>query len=302
MKYERIDFFKFQELFKSEQECREKLFRMKWPNGFRCPRCGHVEYYFLETRKLYQCKGCKHQTSVTAGTIMHRTKIPLIKWFWAIFLVSNDKRGISALALSKQLNSYYRPTWLMLSKIRVAMKDRDSMYKLKGLIEIDEVMIGSSSEGKGKAGRGSDKTPVIVAISTNGESVFYAKMNSVKSVNQEEIRKLIIANIVEDQIVKTDGFSAYKIIEKMGIKHETHIVSKSTQKAHDLLKWVHVIGGNLKAWLNGTFHGIDKKHLSSYLDEFCYRLNRRFHEEELFDRLLMACVESKGITYTELTA
>ena len=164
--YERITFFEFKEKYISESDCRDKLFKMKWADGYICPKCGYTEYYKIKKRHLYQCKKCRHQTSVTAGTIMHRSRTPLVKWFWAIYLVSSDKRGISALGLSKQLSLYYKVAWLMLHKIRKAMMDRDSEYKLKWTVEMDETFIGSSSEGNKKRGRGSDKSKVIVSVST----------------------------------------------------------------------------------------------------------------------------------------
>ncbi|WP_420805797.1 transposase, partial [Cohnella thermotolerans] len=115
---------RFQEKFHSDDACREHLFQIRWPNGFCCPKCEHDAFYFLESRKLYQCTRCKHQVSVTAGTIMHKSRTPLLTWFWAIFLVAHDKRGVSAVFLSRELEISYPTAWLMLHKIRKAMGDR----------------------------------------------------------------------------------------------------------------------------------------------------------------------------------
>ncbi len=120
----------FQKLYSTDTACRERLFKMRWPDGFTCPRCGHNHYYFLENRNLYQCANCKYQASITAGTIFHKSRISLKKWFWAIYLVSRDKGGISALALKKHINVCYETAWLMLHKIRNAMKVRDEEYDL----------------------------------------------------------------------------------------------------------------------------------------------------------------------------
>ena len=133
-----MSIIEFQRRFRTEVACRKHLFKLKWPDGFRCPICGHHEYFNLPKRQLFQCKSCGHQTSVTADTIMHRTRTPLRKWFWAIYLVANDKRGLSALQLSKKLKVSYFVAWSMLQRIRRAMKERDSSYELKGVIEIDE--------------------------------------------------------------------------------------------------------------------------------------------------------------------
>lgn len=134
---------KFQEKFDSEQACREHLFQIRWPNGFCCPKCQHQAYYFLETRKLYQCRNCKHQVSVTAGTIMHKSHTPLLTWFWAIFLVAHDKRGVSTTFIARELELTYPTAWLLLHKIRKAMGDRDANYQLAGLVELDEAFFGA---------------------------------------------------------------------------------------------------------------------------------------------------------------
>ncbi len=279
---------------------REKLFKMRWSEGFICPHCGNKTYYYHRQRHLYQCTECKYQVSVTAGTALHKTRVPLVKWFWAMYLICCDKRGISALELSKKLQLRYETAWTMSHKIRKAMKDRDSQYSLTGVIEIDETFIGSSSEGTDKKGRGSEKIPVVVSVSTTDDKMLFAKMHVVESVNSEEIDKIVASSIPPGETIKTDGLNIYKSLSKQGYRHERFVIKGSGKKAHDLLKWVHIIAGNAKAWINGTFHGIDKKHLQSYLDEFCYRLNRRFHENELLDRVLFACVNSKGTTYSEL--
>ena len=190
--YKNMSLVDFQKKFKSEKACRKRLFEIRWPDGFVCPRCGHNRYYDLPKKRLYQCKSCKYQCSVTAGTVMHRTRTPLLKWFWAIFLVSNDKRGISALQLSKKIEVSYWVAWTMLHKIRQAMKDRDASYQLAGLIEVDDSYIGGSSQGGGgKKGRGTNRTPVIVAASTDGKGIGYAKMEIVDSLNEGQVRKVL---------------------------------------------------------------------------------------------------------------
>ena len=231
---------------------------------------------------------------------MHRTRTPLVKWFWMIFLLSSDNRGISTLEVAKKLELRYATAWEILHKIRKAMSDRDSKYKLAGVIEMDETFIGTSSKGNKKKGRGSDKVPVVVSVSTVGDKMLFAKMQVVESVDKKEIEKIVSNTIPKGETIKTDGLQVYKFLETIGYKHHREVISGSGMKAHDLLKWIHIIASNVKAWINVTFHGIEKKHLQAYLNEFCYRLNRRFFEGQIFDRLLNACVLSKGITYAEL--
>lgn len=297
--YQEIDLLEFQKRYQSEEDCQRRLFELRWPQGFICPSCGNQEYYFVSKRKLYQCKRCRHQASLTAGTVMHGTRTSLVLWFWAIYLVSTDKRGLSALALSKKLGLSYWKAWTMLQKIRRAMRHRDSNYKLAGVVEMDDSFFGGAKQGGDKRGRGSSKTTVIVEASTNGEALGYAKMTMVDNVDGKAIYALVKEDIRGNQIVKTDGFRAYNVVGKSGHKHRRELVKG--KKAHEVLKWTHILISNAKAFILGTFHGVGKKHLQAYLDEFCYRFNRRHWEHQLFDRLVTACANSQGIRFAELT-
>ena len=167
-KQESITLPEFQKKYGDEDACREHLFTIRWPHGFICPKCGHTEYYFHTKRKLYQCRQCRHQVSVTAGTVMHGTHTPLVKWFWAIYLASRDKRGISALRLKGELDVCYTTAWTMLHKIRKAMGERDAAYQLAGLVEVDDSYFGCPKNG-GKRERGTEQQSVIVGVSLNGK-------------------------------------------------------------------------------------------------------------------------------------
>lgn len=296
--YKNLNLLDFQIKFNTEESCEQHLFKMRWPYGFVCPRCGHDQYFDLPKRKLFQCKSCGYQSSVTAGTVMHKTRTPLLKWFWAIYLVATDKRGISALALSKKLDMSRYVAWAMEHKIRRAMKERDADYKLGGIIEIDDSFFGGPDKG-GKRGRGSKKTTVLIEVATKKEKMTFARMQKVDSVSRSTIKEVLKENVKERQVIKSDGFKAYGVIEEVGHKHQKEIVKG--KKAHHVLKWVHILASNMKSFLKGTLHGKYKeKHFQSYLDEFCYRLNRRWWEDQLFDRLITACANAKGITYSEL--
>lgn len=167
-KKETINLIQFQERFHSKEACHQYLYEMKWSNGFCCPKCGHNRAYEIKTRKLplYECTKCKHQTTVTTGTIFEKTRTDLRIWFWAIFLVSHDKRGCSATFLSRELGVCYQTAWTMIHKIRKAMSNRDSTYTLAGLIELDDAFFGAPTEG-GKRGRGTEQTKVILGLSLN---------------------------------------------------------------------------------------------------------------------------------------
>lgn len=300
--YQEMSLLDFQKKCQREEDCEKRLFELRWPQGFTCPGCGHKEYYFVFHRKLYQCKKCRHQTSLTAGTVMHNTRTSLLLWFWAIYLVSTDKRGVSALALSKKLGLSYWKAWTMLHKIRRAMRDRDSTYQLAGIVEIDDSFFGSptqTGEGGGKRGRGTSKTAILVEVSTHDDAVGFAKMTVLNTVDGTTIEHVIHTDIRENQTVKTDGLPVYTIVGKSGHNHLQEIIKG--KKAHEVLKWTHILIANAKSFILGTFHRFGKKHLQFYLDEFCYRFNRRKWELQLFDRLVTACVNSHAICFAELT-
>jgi transposase-like protein len=293
--YKDISLIGFQRKFRSEAACWRHLFKLRWPSGFVCPVCGHEQFHDLPKRKLMQCKACAHQTSVTAGTVMHRTRTPLRKWFWAIYLFATDKRGMSALHLSKRIEVSYYVAWNMLNKIRKGMRERDDNYQLTGVIEVDDAFFGSGAGGD-KRGRGTKKIPVIIEVSTHEDAVGFARMTVVERVNSDNIKPILIADVAPGQTVKTDGYSAYQKATKDCFDHDRRI-GNGTEN----LPWVHIMISNAKAFLLGTFHGVSKKHLQRYLDEFCYRFNRRNWQGQLFDRLITACANSKGLTFAELT-
>lgn len=158
-----LSLLQFKKRFASERACERALEKLHWPDGFVCPKCKHVKASRIVTRRLLQCSKCRNQVSLTAGTIFHKTRTPLLKWFWAIYLAGQDKGGVSALRLAKQLELGYKTAWLMLHKIRKAMAQRDSDYTLSGFIEMDDAFFGGTA--KGRRGRGAaNKTPVLVMV------------------------------------------------------------------------------------------------------------------------------------------
>ena len=295
--YTEIGFFDFQERFQTEDDCFQYLKRLRWPDGFHCPRCGHAEAYFMEKRKIFQCAHCRHQTSATANTIFHKTHIPLRKWFWAIFLVGSDKRGCSAKRLEKLIGVHYATAWLMIHKIRKAMRDRDSRYKLHHIIEMDDSYFGGAASGK--RGRGAaNKSTVVVAVENHGTVPGYAAMEVVESMHSNHLKDFAFRHIEADQTIKTDDYPSYNVLYVV-----FHPLGDSIkpQEAMEKLPWVHILIGNAKSFIRGTYHGVSHKHLQSYLNEFCYRFNSRFNEFQITDKLLTACLSTSVITYAELT-
>jgi len=306
---EELNFIEFQKQFHNEESCREQICKIKWPNGFKCEKCHHKEFYFVTTRNLYTCKKCHYQASATVGTIFHRSKISLNVWFSLIFLMLREKHGISTLSAQRLLGiRCYRTAWTMAQKIRKVFADKDQQYKLSGVIEVDECLIGGKK--KGKRGRGAEgRTLVLVAAEKivykkNGEKRIktgYCKAQPIPSADAQSLTDALKGKIAMSSIVETDGWKAY---QKLGLKHFSHkrTVQGSGENASKLFPCVHRIISNLKGNIRGTFHGIKPKYLQYYLGEFLYRYNRKKTEAQLFFRGLWACVEHKPYTFSELIA
>ena len=296
---EKMSLLEFQKRFGTEEACEQHLFQMRWGNGYVCPKCGHTEYFNIKSRHLYQCKQCNHQASVTAGTVMERTRVSLVKWFWAMFLMSEDKRSCSALQLSSKLGVAYGTAWLLSHKIRKAMGDRDNSYILEGTIELDDAFFGATREGS-KRGRGTEKTAVLVGVSLNekGKPQF-VKMQIIGNLKSVTLAQFAKKNIAAGSFISSDAYSSYNKLCEEGFVHESKKFNIKEDPDH--LKWLHVIVSNVKSFINGTYHGLDDKHLQSYLDEFSWRFNRRYFKSQLFNRIVNSCVSSSKFTYYELT-
>ena len=230
---------------------------------------------------------------------MDKTHLPLEKWFWAIYLMSVDKRGHSALQLSKEIQVSYKTAWHMTHRIRTAMMEKDWDYKLCGFVETDESYFGAPTHG-GKRGRGTDKTKVIVSLSkTKNGSPLFVKMETAKKLDKDTIDAFAENNIDKGSTIESDGADLYPHLDKDGYEHIGKVFNPDEDKEH--LKWLHTVISNAKALIEGTFHGLDEKHMDRYLAEFCYRFNRRFWPGELFNRLLFACLHCERISFAELT-
>jgi transposase-like protein/predicted RNA-binding Zn-ribbon protein involved in translation (DUF1610 family) len=298
MQQESINLLEFMKRFQTEEQCREFLFKLRWPDGFMCPKCGHTSYYDVKSRNLYNCSKCGHQASVTANTIFHGSHTPLTKWFVAIFMLADDKRGISAAKLARNINVSPPTVWLMLHKLRKAMADRDSGYMLSKIVEIDDTYFGTPDEG-GKRGRGTDKTPGVIAVEIDKQGrPLYVKVKVVDNLQGKTLPGVAEEMIKLGTEVRTDGFKAYNKLSEH--EYEVHTENFDPQENPDHLLWLHKIVSNLKAFIAGTFHGLDKKHLQRYFDEFAWRFNRRKFQSQLFARLIKACLLTTTITYGNL--
>lgn len=294
MKKKSTTLLDFQKRYQTEEDCLQAIMQMRWPKGFICSKCGHDDGYRLSRRRVVECAVCKHQASITAGTIFHRTRIPLLNWFWMIFQVAQDKGGTSASRLAKQLGMYHWTVWHMLHKIRKAMSSRDNkVTKLAGLIELDEGYFGGTKR----------KTQVLVMIESGEESSGSLVMEKIfgSMASEPEVKRVVESRVDNEsqQHFVTDCAAAHNTLRKMGHKLETHL--STPESAAKNLPWVHRAISLAKRFVLGTYHGVSRKHLQKYLDEFCYRFNRRFKENQIHESLIRACILAAPINYPALS-
>ena len=285
----------FQHRFSSEEACFEFFVHLRWPDGFRCPVCGNDTFYMLSDRRRFQCKTCRRQTSVTAGTVFHGLRHPFSVLLWAVYLVSTTKKGLSASELQRKLGlPYYESAWLLLQKIRQAMSPHGHL-KLRGEIEVDETYVGGAREGK--RGRGAEgKTLVAVAVETDGKTMGRARLRTVTSLSRVDLHGFIGSQVQPGALIHTDGLHSYGSLE--GYRHAPRKKSKENQ---NVLPRVHVVVANLKMWLRGTYNCLPSKHLQRYLNEFTFRFNRRWNLASICAILLYRCLTTHTITFAELT-
>jgi len=289
----------FLENFGTEEQCRAHLYQLRWPEGFVCPKCGVMdEPYNIKSHNRFQCKHCAHQASVTAGTVMDKSRTPLTKWFLAIYLMGQDKRGCSALRLKRELGIAYDTAWTMSHKIRNAMGERDADYLLHGTVDVDDSFFGAARVGS-KRGRGTEKATVVFGVSFDKRNrPEFLKAKVVEAVDGKILKAFAKENIEPGARLRSDGLSAYRKLSKAGFSHEPQNFNHKENPEH--LKWLHVIVSNAKSFILGTYHGLDSKHLQAYLDEFAFRFSRRHWNDQLFNRILFACAKSCVYTRYDL--
>jgi len=297
-----VNIIKFIEQFPDENSCKEHLRGVREHQGIKCKHCGGEKHYWLKAKHQWQCSACNFRTTLRSGTMFENSNLPLRKWYLAMAFMSFSKKGLSAKELQKQLeHARYRTVWSMMHRIRVAMGKRDNLYQLEGMIEFDEGYFSTETDEKDKQnlkrGRGSQKQTnvAVMAESTPLEDVEtgktskhcrYFKMKVLKNHLSEEINTVVEESFDNKCIVFSDKSTSYIDIAQYV---EVHITEKSTKESTvKNLPWVHIAISNAKRNLLGIYHKINGKYLQSYLDEFCYKLNRRYFGDKLFDRLAIA--------------
>lgn len=300
----------FRQRFATPEACLQYLAQSRWPDGFVCPKCSSQSAWLNSKRYVFECRQCGRQTSPTAGTLLHRSHLPIQEWFWAAYLMATHTPGISAVQLQRQLGiSSDATAWHMLHRLRKGMVNENRTH-LQGLIEADETFIGGPT--KGKRGRGSTagkhKSLVIGAVEVlryedkkgkRSERAGRLRLSVIDDAGEDSIRDFLIGNIEAGSTLRTDGWRGYSDAALVGYKHRVRVI-RTPERAHRVAPHIHRVFSNLKAWLNGTHHGVEPKYLQSYLDEFVFRFNRRQTPMAAFQTLLGISTQKKPLTLREL--
>jgi transposase-like protein len=291
----------FDEWFSSESACVEYLERIRWSDGFRCPVCGGKSAW-RTARRQSRCSTCQRQTSPTAGTILEGTRKPLRTWFLAMWYVTSQKHGVSALGLQRVLGfGSYQTAWAWLHKLRRAMV-RPGRDGLNGKVEVDETYVGGAESNV--VGRKTLKKSIVaIAVEVRGRGSGRVRMSRVKDVSAASLVPFVEAAVSPGAVVHTDGWSAYKGIAERGYDHRSRNISASGDPAHIVMPRVHRVAALLDRWWLGTHQGaISPKHLDYYLDEYTFRFNRRRSHAPgmLFYRLLEQSVTVDPVAYSDV--
>ena len=264
----------FEARFSTETSCREYLVKLRWPDGFRCPRCGGRKSWPVR-RILLQCAGCGYQSSVTARTIFQDTRKPLTLWFRAMWAVTSQKNGASAIGIQRELGlGSYDTAWTWLHKLRRAMV-RPGRDRLAGSVEVDESFWGSEEEGM-RGRQTESKVLLVIAAQEDGKGIGRIRMRRIPDASAQSLMPFVEEAIEPGSLVHTDGWSGYDPLEGKGYRHRITFLKGRKESASDLLPRVHLVASLLKRWLLGTHQGaVSREHLDYYLDEFTFRFNRR---------------------------
>jgi hypothetical protein len=303
-----------QRAFPDEAACADFLFKRRWPGGFVCPKCGGGRAVLLKSRAwTYQCAGCRRQTSITAGTVMHRSKLPLTVWFWAAHLMATHSNGMSALQLKAQLPITYKTAWLLTQKLRRSMVD-PAREPLEGVVEIDQtempfrdaqsffnpnntgkiIIIGAVEIRDRTTGR--PQKPKAIGAKYLDTLSGRVRLQAIPSNHASHVHAFIRANIKLGTTLLSDGHRSY--LGLAGYRHDPRVVG--VMAGHVVLLWIHRVFALLKRWGLGTYHGLRRKHIDTYLNEFVFRYNRRFYRHVSFETLLGLATHRAPTSYWDI--
>jgi hypothetical protein len=301
-----MNLLNFIEQFPDEESCKQKYKEFRDKSGVICSACGGKEHYWKKDKWQYECKNCGKRTTLRSGTVMHGSQLPFRYWFIAIHLLTSTKKSFSALELQRQLgHSCYEPIWGMLHKLREVMGRRDSEYELSGVIELDDGFFTTTkTDGEKdkplKRGRGSQrKSKVLVMVESvpvegkttkkgKPRKVGHLKMLVIDDLKAKTITHLVDVSVSKSAVIDSDHSTSYVKLKDVVKDHKPVVIPKD--KVSEMLPWVHLAISNAKRLLLDVHHDVRLQYLQGYLNEFCYKYNRRYFGEKLFDRLLIACV------------
>ena len=289
----------FLQEYGTEDQCFEALYALRWPNGFRCPHCDHDKCCELTVRRLQQCNDCGRQTSVTAGTIFDSTKLPLSLWFQGMYLLTQNKKGISAMSLHRQLGISYNAAWRMKHKLMQVMLERDYDQPLSGVVEVDDAYLGGERTGC-KPGRGAaGKTPFVAAVETTQDRCpTRIKLSIVKGFRSAEILAWSQQHLTSGSTVISDGLACFNAVTEAGCLHEKIVCGGGRASVEEPnFYWVNTVLGNLKSALRSTYHSVGPKYAQRYLADFQYRFNRRFDLRAMIPRLAFVALRTPPMAY-----
>ena len=287
------------EKFPNDDECREALEEIRWPTGVCCTRCGDLNVLELPKHNRWKCRSCGYQFSVMSGTIMHDSHLPLRKWFIAIYLMCESKKGISACQMQRTLGVAYRTAWYLCHRIREAMgNDPLDGPTLVGIVEVDETLVGGKKKGKGRAYKG-NKTWVAGAIQRGGK----VRIERIPNIKRGTLHDFISRTVKDEaEAIYTDELKSYIGIEDSDTRHETVNHSEEVWVVGDVhTNSVEGVWSLFKRSLTGAFHKMSVKHMDRYLEEFEWRFNNR-DNPDIFIDALKRIVNTGNLTYRKLVA
>ena len=285
--------------YSTDAKCRELLERLRWPNGVACIRCGSMSTSEIESRNQYDCNDCRYQFSVTVGTIMHDSHLPLRKWFLAIYLMCESKKGISALQLKRTLGVAYKTAWYLCHRIREAMgNDPFDGPTLLGIVEVDETLVGGKTKGKGRAYKG-NKTWVAGAIQRNGG----IRLERIPDTKRQTLHDFIARTVKDEaEAIYTDELASYLGIADHDTRRETVNHSAEEWAVGDVhTNSIEGVWSLFKRSVIGAFHKVSAKHIDRYLDELEWRFSNR-DNDHIFVHTLRRIVNTEHLTYQKLVA
>lgn len=287
----------FLKTYGTEEQCESVVENSKWPKGFRCPECDcHFAYEYRKgTVKVFQCSSCRKQVTLTEDTIFHSSKLTLVQWFQAMYLLTQSKNNVSILELKRHVGVSYKSAWRLKHKLMQVMYERELDTKLSGRVEVDDSYLGGELSG-GKVGRGSEnKIPFVAAVQTDKYNhPIYVIFSQVSGFTLDEIRDWARYALVPGTVVVSDGLNCFPAVEDVGCVHKRVVVGPDQKSVEmECFSWVNTILGNLKTAIAGTYHAFDfKKYGYRFLGEVQYKFNRRFDLSTILRRLAYAAANT----------